>query len=70
MELFDEGGGDNPVSTKEGFVAPWMPGIVLEDVEPTPTPGAAVGPVEPGSLWLSQEPGGADEFWPRKLSPC
>jgi hypothetical protein len=69
LELFDEGGGDNPVSTKEGLVAPGIPGIVLVDVEPTP-PGMAVGPVEPGSLWLSQEPGGADEFWPRKLSPC
>ena len=65
MELFDDGGGDNPVSTKEGLVA-GMPGIALDDVEPTP---AAVGPVEPGSLWLSQEPGGAAEFWPRKLSP-
>ena len=59
------------MSTKEfGLVDPGIPGILLDEVEPTPAPGAAVGPVEPGSLWLSQEPGGVVEFWPRKLSPC
>ena len=63
MELLDDGGGDNPVSTK-------VEDVVTEAAvvtEPEPVEAAVVS--ELPELLLSQEPGGTDEDWPRKLSP-
>ena len=61
MELLDDGGGDNPVSTKLEEVT--EDDVVTDEVE-------AVQVVAGIELLLSQEPpGGAEEDCPRKLSP-